>query len=285
MKREKKNLIFLIAGIVLVSLLGVVFYQSALPTVQSFYTDQTSLVMDIHSEDNLKFHADPERCKYGKVEYISSDPDVLSVIPDETDKLTCKLVSFDLEGTAQIQIRQVQKNGVTDSNLNHTGIYLYSKGKIMIHLTFDYKTDEKCTTPGQYLKYHRTFQGFTTRELAEKVGIVPATLVLYENDRHPIKHSTAVALANALGIDRNRLLDKYTAFVDYPYSSLLKKVRQELSLTQMQMAEVIGIGQTSYSGWEREIRVPRRKEYEKILAALKKLKVNVDTYLCHPAST
>ena len=173
---------------------------------------------------------------------------------------------------------------ITDSNLNHTGIYLYSKGKIMIHLTFDYKTDEKCTTPGQYLKYHRTFQGLSTRELAEKVGIVPATLVLYENDRHPIKHSTAVALANALGIDRNRLLDKYTAFVDYPYSSLLKKVRQELSLTQMQMAEVIGIGQTSYSGWEREIRVPRRKEYEKILAALKKLKVNVDTYLCQSTS-
>ena len=173
---------------------------------------------------------------------------------------------------------------VTDSNLNHTGIYLYSKGKIMIHLTFDYKTDEKCTTPGQYLKYHRTFQGLTTRELAEKVGIVPATLVLYENDRHPIKYKTAVALANALGIDRNRLLDEYTAFVDYPYSSLLKKVRQDLSLTQMQMAEVIGIGQTTYSGWEREARVPRRKEHDKILAALKKLRVNVDTYLCQSAS-
>ena len=173
---------------------------------------------------------------------------------------------------------------VTDSNPNHTGIYLYSKGKIMIHLTFDYKTDEKCTTPGQYLKYHRTFQGLTTRELAEKVGIVPATLVLYENDRRPIKHNTAVALANALGIDRNRLLDEYTAFVDYPYSSLLKKVRQELSLTQMQMAEVIGIGQTTYSGWEREVRVPRRKEHDKILAALKELKVNVDTYLCQPTS-
>ena len=173
---------------------------------------------------------------------------------------------------------------VTDSNLNHTGIYLYSKGKIMIHLTFDYKTDEKCTTPGQYLKYHRTFQGLSTRELAEKVGIVPATLVLYENDRHPIKYKTAVALANALGIDRNRLLDEYTAFVDYPYSSLLKKVRQDLSLTQIQMAELIGIGQTSYSGWEREIRVPRRKEYDKILAALEKLRVNVDTYLCQSAS-
>lgn len=194
-------------------------------------------------------------------------------------QLTLRMENDNIDDKEKIRYR------LTDSNLNHTGIYLYSKGKIMIHLTFDYKTDEKCTTPGQYLKYHRTFQGFTTRELAEKVGIVPATLVLYENDRHPIKHSTAVALANALGIDRNRLLDKYTAFVDYPYSTLLKKVRQELSLTQMQMAEVIGIGQTSYSGWEREIRVPRRKEYEKILAALKKLKVNADTYLCNPAST
>lgn len=183
-----------------------------------------------------------------------------------------------------IEINKLIADRITDSNLNHTGIYLYSKGKIMIHLTFDYKTDEKCTTPGQYLKYHRTFQGLTTRELAEKVGIVPATLVLYENDRHPIKHDIAVALANTLGIDRNRLLDEYTAFVDYPYSSLLKKVRHELSLTQMQMAEVIGIGQTTYSGWEREARVPRRKEHDKILAALKKLKVNVDTYLCQSTS-
>lgn len=193
-------------------------------------------------------------------------------------QLTLRMGNDNIDDKEKIRYR------LTDSNLNHTGIYLYSKGKIMIHLTFDYKTDEKCTTPGQYLKYHRTFQGLSTRELAEKVGIVPATLVLYENDRHPIKYSTAVALANVLGIDRNRLLDEYTAFVDYPYFSLLKKVRQDLSLTQIQMAELIGIGQTSYSGWEREIRVPRRKEYDKILAALKKLRVNVDTYLCQSAS-
>ena len=47
----------------------------------------------------------------------------------------------------------------------------------MIHLTFDYQSDEGCTTPGQYLRYHRTFQGLTTRELAEKVGVVPAFLL------------------------------------------------------------------------------------------------------------
>ena len=184
------------------------------------------------------------------------------------------------EGLHSAYVQNEAACGLTDSNLNHTGIYLYSKGKIMIHLTFDYKSDKDCTTPGQYLKYHRTFQGFTTRELAEKVGIVPATLVLYENDRHPIKYNTAVALANELGIDRNRLLDEYAAFVDCPYSSLLKRVRQELSLTQMQMAKAIGIGQTTYSGWERESRIPRRKEHEKILAAMKKLKVDIGTYLC-----
>lgn len=191
-------------------------------------------------------------------------------------QLTLRMENDNIDDKEKIRYR------LTDSNLNHTGIYLYSKGKIMIHLTFDYQSDEGCTTPGQYLRYHRTFQGLTTRELAEKVGVVPATLVLYENDRHPIKHSTAVALANVLGIDRSRLLDEYTVFVDYPYSSLLKKVRRELSFTQMQMAEVIGIGQTTYSGWEREVRVPRRKEHEKILAAMKKLKVDVDTYLCQP---
>ena len=173
---------------------------------------------------------------------------------------------------------------LTDSNLNHTGIYLYSKGKIMIHLTFDYKNDKSCTTPGQYLKYHRTFQGLTTRQLAEKVGIVPATLVLYENDRHPIKHSAAVALAHELGIDRSRLLDEYTAFVDYPCSSILKKVRNDLSLTQAQISEMIGIGQTTYSGWEREIRIPRRQEYERICAALEKLEVDMRTYFDQRAS-
>lgn len=221
----------------------------------------------------------------GFTDQYGTEPESWIDVPDTAEidhDLGDGMYQIHFKGEKNDQSKDIYR--LTDSNLNHTGIYLYSKGKIMIHLTFDYKTDEKCTTPGQYLKYHRTFQGLTTRELAEKVGIVPATLVLYENDRHPIKHDIAVALANTLGIDRNRLLDEYTAFVDYPYSSLLKKVRHELSLTQMQMAEVIGIGQTTYSGWEREARVPRRKEHDKILAALKKLKVNVDTYLCQSTS-
>ena len=166
-------------------------------------------------------------------------------------------------------------HSITNSNLNHTGVYVYSKGKIMIHLTLDYKSDRDCRTPGEYLRYHRTFQGKSTREVAESVGIVPATLVLYENDKHPIKYNTAVSLAKELNIDLNRLLDSYTSFVDYPCGEFLKKVRKDLSLSQAEIVKDIGVSQTAYSGWERGIKVPRRQEYQKIVSALQRRKVDV----------
>ena len=146
----------------------------------------------------------------------------------------------------------------------------------MIHLTFDYHNDEKCQTPGEYLRYHRTLQGKTTREVAENVGIVPATLVLYENDKHPIKYKTAVALADELDIDLQRLLDTYTTFVNYPCGAFLREVRRELKLSQAVIARDIGISQTAYSGWERGARVPRRQEYPRIIAGLKKHGIDVE---------
>lgn len=146
----------------------------------------------------------------------------------------------------------------------------------MIHLTLDYQSDLDCRTPGEYLRYHRTFQGKTTREVAESVGIVPATLVQYENDKRPIKYNTAVSLAQELNIDLNRLLDFYTSFVDYPCGELLKEVRRVLSLSQAEIAKDIGVSQTTYSGWERGNRVPRRQEYQKIVCALKRRKLDVE---------
>lgn len=150
----------------------------------------------------------------------------------------------------------------------------------MIHLSLDYKDDTACSGQGEYLRYHRTFQGLSTSELAEKVGIVPATLTLYENGKHPIKYGTAVALAEVLGIDRKRPLDEYTSFVDYPCQELLQKVRKDLFLTQEQIAEEIGVAQNAYSAWERGIRTPRRQEYKKIAATLKKREIDI----CHFAS-
>lgn len=161
---------------------------------------------------------------------------------------------------------------VSSITLEHT---YCSQGKMLIHLRFEYQSDRDCKKPGTYLRYHRAFQGISTRELAEKVNVVPATITLYENDRHPIKYTTAIALANTLGIERRRLLDEYTSFIDHPCCKLLKTVRKSLSMSQMQMSAEIGVAQTAYSKWERGAGNPRRQEYEKIMAAFTRLGVNI----------
>ncbi|XCP85913.1 helix-turn-helix transcriptional regulator [Roseburia hominis] len=62
--------------------------------------------------------------------------------------------------------------------------------------------------------------------------------------------------------------NKNTAFVDYPCGDFLKEVRKSLKLSQAVIAQDIGISQIAYSGWERGARVPRRKEYQRIVAGL-----------------
>lgn len=167
-------------------------------------------------------------------------------------------------------------HSITDSILNHAGTYYYAQGKILIHLRYEYESDRGCDTPGAYLHYHRTFRGMATRELAEKIGVVPATITLYENDRHAIRYDTAVAIADTLGIDRSRLLDGYTAFIDYPCGDLLKKARTMAGMNQMQFSAEIGVAQSAYSRWERGAGNPRRQEYEKILAALDRLQLSME---------
>ena len=125
------------------------------------------------------------------------------------------------------------------------------------------------------MRYYRIHKGYTTRELANLVGVVPATITLYENDKNPIKYKTAVLLADILEIDRQLLLDDYTIFVDYPCNALLQEVRTKLSINQFQMAQRIGVAPNAYSAWERATRTPRRKEYEKILPLIKETNIKI----------
>lgn len=159
--------------------------------------------------------------------------------------------------------------------LNHTGIYFFAKGKLMLHLQYDFENSDNCNTAGSTLRYYRIHKGYTTRELANLVGVVPATITLYENDKNPIKYKTAVLLADILEIDRQLLLDDYTTFVDYPCNALLQEVRTKLSINQFQMAQRIGVAPNAYSAWERATRTPRRKEYEKILPLIKETNIKI----------
>ena len=43
----------------------------------------------------------------------------------------------------------------------------------------------KTNLPGDNLKYYRQRKQMTTRQLAKKLDIVPATVVMYENGKHP----------------------------------------------------------------------------------------------------
>ena len=71
------------------------------------------------------------------------------------------------------------------------------------------------------LKYYRQRKGLTTRQLAESVEVVPATVLMYERGQFPIPYQTAVAMAKVLEIDRNLLFDEFAQFLDYPYSDTL----------------------------------------------------------------
>lgn len=101
-------------------------------------------------------------------------------------------------------------------------------------------------------------------------------MIQYEARNTPIKYQTAVTLAGELGIDYRLLLNEYTAFLAYPFEKFLKETRVTLKLTQTEMAQEIGVIFSTYAKWERRTRIPRRKEYRKIIAVFKGLGIEKD---------
>ena len=91
-----------------------------------------------------------------------------------------------------------------------------------MHLHFCFEGVPTEQTPAVMLKYYRHRKGLTTRQLAESIGVVPATVLMYERERFPIPYQTAVSMAKVLEIDRNLLFDEFAQFLDYLYSDRLR---------------------------------------------------------------
>ena len=72
----------------------------------------------------------------------------------------------------------------------------------------------------------------TTRHIAEKLDIVPATVTMYENGKQPIPYDVAVKLADILEIEASLLYDDFSRFLAVPYTEALKCVRTSLGLSQ-----------------------------------------------------
>lgn len=140
----------------------------------------------------------------------------------------------------------------------------------------------KTNLPSDNLKYYRQRKQITTRQLAEKLDIVPATVVMYENGKHPIPYDVAIKLADVLEIEASLLYDDFSRFLAVPYTEALKSVRTVLGLSRKDFAERIGIAPSYYYKLEEGNRRPSRKVYQKICAALEATGLQTSLLRGHP---
>lgn len=61
----------------------------------------------------------------------------------------------------------------------------------MLHVALPFEEKPKNKLSGDNLKYYRQKKSLTTRQLAEKIDVVPATILMYEQNKHPIPYDVA----------------------------------------------------------------------------------------------
>lgn len=137
----------------------------------------------------------------------------------------------------KLQIPHRICNGI----FNHTALCEFHQGKLLLHLTIPFEEKSKTNLPGDNLRYYRQRKQMTTRHIAEKLDIVPATVMMYENGKYPTPYDVAVKLADILEIEVSLLYDDFSRFLAVPYTEVLKSVRTALGLSQKAFAEQIEI--------------------------------------------
>lgn len=107
---------------------------------------------------------------------------------------------------------------------------------------------------------------FSKQTLTEKLNIVPATVLGYEQGRFPIPYEIAVLLAEELQISESLLFDDFCVFLGALYTEVLHTVRKHHGLNQVDFAENAGISPSIYAKWESDSRRPSRKMYQQLKA-------------------
>lgn len=101
----------------------------------------------------------------------------------------------------------------------HTSLCEFHQGKLLLHLTIPFEEKPKTNLLGDNLRYYRQRKQMTTRHLAEKLDIVPATVTMYENGKHPIPYDVSVKLADILEIEASLPYDDFSRFLATLYRS------------------------------------------------------------------
>ena len=97
----------------------------------------------------------------------------------------------------------------------------------MLHVTIPFEEKPTSNLPGDNLRYYRQRKSLTTRQLAEQIDVVPATILMYEQNKQPIPFDVANGLAEVLDVNADLLYDDFAVFLAAPYSEALKKYSYE----------------------------------------------------------
>lgn len=102
-----------------------------------------------------------------------------------------------------------------------------------MHLRFTFESLNTLNSPGEYMRYCRGLRGLTTRQLAEKLNIVPATVLAYEQGRFPIPYELSVVATQMLQIPESLLFDDYCVFISVPYTEYYIQSESVMDLTKL----------------------------------------------------
>ena len=88
---------------------------------------------------------------------------------------------------------------------NHTSLCQFYQGRLLLHVTLPFEEKPTSNLPGDNLRYYRQRKSLTTRQLAEQIDVVPATILMYEQNKHSIPFDVANGLAEVLDVNADLL--------------------------------------------------------------------------------
>ena len=98
---------------------------------------------------------------------------------------------------------------------NHTSLCQFYQGRLLLHVTLPFEEKPKSNLPGENLKYYRQRKSLTTRQIAERIEVVPATILMYEQNKHPIPYDVTNSLASVLEVNAEVLYDDFCGLSCY----------------------------------------------------------------------
>ena len=100
------------------------------------------------------------------------------------------------------------------------------------------------------------------------MDVVPATILMYEQNKHLIPYDVANDLASMLEVNAEVLYDDFAVFLSTPYSGALKDIRMAEGMSQKAFAEHIGVIPSYYYKLESGHRRPSRMIYQRMADTL-----------------